>query len=227
MAHRRENTLEAFRYACALGATAVETDAWVTADGVAVLHHDATVRSPSGRRVPIAVLQRAELPAHIPSLADLYAGCGADLDIAVDVLDPAAAPALVAAARAAAPAACSRLWLCGTRLEAVAAWRQLDPAVHLVLSDDAWRRHRRDLDRHLDQLTAAGIEVLNLHQRFCSAALAEACHRRGLLLFAWDVQRRSAMRRMLACGIDALMSDHVDRMVAELARSPAAAARPI
>ena len=43
MAHAPENTLEAFRLALRLGASGLESDAWLTADGVVVLHHDRSI----------------------------------------------------------------------------------------------------------------------------------------------------------------------------------------
>ena len=39
----------------------------------------------------------------------------------------------------------------------------------------------------------------------------------GLRAFAWDVQEVRHLREMLAVGVDALYSDHVDRMVAVVA----------
>src|SRR6187431_1775616 len=59
-AHARENTLEAFQLALKLGATGLESDVWVTSDGVAVLDHDglATVRR---RKRPIRDLLRSQL----------------------------------------------------------------------------------------------------------------------------------------------------------------------
>ncbi|MGA1245091.1 MAG: glycerophosphodiester phosphodiesterase family protein, partial [Ilumatobacteraceae bacterium] len=42
-AHAPENTLEAFLLAQRLGASGLETDAWITADGVVVLDHDGDV----------------------------------------------------------------------------------------------------------------------------------------------------------------------------------------
>ena len=43
-AHAPENTLEAFALALRLGATGLESDAWLTADGEVVLDHDGVVR---------------------------------------------------------------------------------------------------------------------------------------------------------------------------------------
>ena len=70
-AHARENTIEAFALGLRLGATGLESDVWLTADGVPVLDHDGVVQArpaPAGRS---ATLARADLPAHIPTLAEL------------------------------------------------------------------------------------------------------------------------------------------------------------
>ncbi len=214
MADRPENTLAAFTHARALGAPGFETDAWLTVDGAAVLHHDASLRRPPRRR--IAELRRDQLPEWIPTLGDLYRACGTALDIAVDVMDPRAAPALIAAAVEAGGGAPGRLWLCSTDLEQLAGWRSLHGEIHLVHSDPEWRRHRRDADGRCRLLAERGIEVLNLRRHHCTPALTAACHRNGLKLFAWGVQRRRTMRRLLALGVDGLMSDHADRLAGAL-----------
>jgi glycerophosphoryl diester phosphodiesterase len=48
------------------------------------------------RSKPIASLDRASLPTHVPTLEDLYAECGTDFELSVDIKDPAAAPAVAA-----------------------------------------------------------------------------------------------------------------------------------
>src|SRR5918992_350392 len=86
-AHAPENTLEAFRLALRLGATGLESDVWLTADGVAVLDHDGLVRT-GVRRRPIASVPRSGLPAHVPTLDELYSDCGSDYELSLDVKDP-------------------------------------------------------------------------------------------------------------------------------------------
>ena len=51
-AHAPENTLEAFALALRLGATGLETDAWLTADGQVVLDHDGVVKVGRRKRRP-------------------------------------------------------------------------------------------------------------------------------------------------------------------------------
>src|SRR3954451_2863032 len=130
-AHAPENTIEAFKLARKLGATGLESDVWVTADGVAVLDHDGLVRQGLRRRA-IADLDRASLPAHIPTLEALYAECGTAFDLSLDVKDAAAATAVLAVARAAGDGVVARLWLCHHDWEQVVAWRELDADVRLV-----------------------------------------------------------------------------------------------
>ena len=67
-AHAPENTLDAFALALRLGATGLETDLWLTADGVPVLDHDGVVRR-RGRQRPIAAVAKSALPASIPPLS--------------------------------------------------------------------------------------------------------------------------------------------------------------
>ena len=60
-AHAPENTIEAFSLAIRLGATGLESDVWLTADGVPVLDHDGVVRR-GVRRRPIGEVERKDLP---------------------------------------------------------------------------------------------------------------------------------------------------------------------
>src|SRR5438552_10026067 len=87
-AHAPENTIEAFRLALRLGATGLESDVWLTADGIPVLDHDGVVRSGLRRR-PVAAVSRAQLPPHVPALEDLYTECGSAFGLSLDVKDPA------------------------------------------------------------------------------------------------------------------------------------------
>ena len=53
-AYAPENTLEAFELGLRLGATGLESDVWVSADGVPVLDHDGVIRGRFGRARPIS-----------------------------------------------------------------------------------------------------------------------------------------------------------------------------
>ena len=220
-AHARENTLEAFALARKMGATGIETDAWVTADGEIVLNHDESVGglpTLSTRRLlgrPIARLPRARLPAHIPTIDEYYEHCGADLPLSVDVKDQAAFDGLVAAARA--HGAAERLWACHHDAVVLGRWRAAAPEVKLVHSTRLDRLSRGP-ERHGADLAAAGIDVVNLHREDWNGGLTTLYHRFDVLAFGWDAQQTRHISELVDAGIDAVYSDHVDRMVEVLAR---------
>jgi glycerophosphoryl diester phosphodiesterase len=209
-AHAPENTLEAFTLALRLGATGVESDVWITADGEPVLDHDGVVGRV--RRRPVRGVERAGLPPHVPTLADLYATCGTDYQVSLDVKDPAAADRVVEVARRAGDQAVANLWLCYPRWEQLVEWRPRYPDVHLV---DSTRldRIREGPERRAATLAARGIDAVNLHHLDWTGGLTTLFHRFGVLAFGWDAQLPRVIAELIDLGIDAVFSDHVDRLV--------------
>jgi glycerophosphoryl diester phosphodiesterase len=218
-AHAPENTLEAFRLAAKLGATGLESDVWLTADGEAVLDHDGVVRT-GWRKRPIAEVRRDDLPEHIPTLAELYAEVGTGFEVSLDVKDPAAVDRVIEVARAAGDGAPGRLWLCHHDHEVVVGWRARFDDVRLVDSTRL-RQIKEGPERRAAALAEAGVEAVNLHHSDWTGGLTTLFHRFGVLCFGWDAQLPRVLSELLDAGIDAVYSDHVDRMVDALAgRTP-------
>ncbi len=214
-AHAPENTIEAFVLARRLGATGLESDVWLTADGVAVLDHDGVV-GPRLRRRPISAVTRRELPAHIPTLAELYEEVGADCELSLDVKDPAAAVEVVAVARAAG--AEERLWLCHPDIEVVAGWRELSGGVKLVDSTRL-KRIAEGPERRAARQRSLGVDAVNLHQTDWTGGLIALFHRFDRFALGWDAQLPRILDELLDAGIDGVFSDYVDRMTDALARA--------
>ena len=210
-AHEPENTLEAFTLARRLGATGLESDAWRTVDGEVVLDHDGVVRVGLRRR-PVGEVRRSALPSSVPTLGQLYEACGTDLEVSLDVKDPAAAEAVVATAREAGGDAVGRLWLCSPDWEVAASWRTLDPDVKLVDSTRL-RRIKEGPERRAARLAEAGVDALNMHWSDWTGGLTTLLHRFQRYAFGWDAQHRRQLDELLSLGIDGVFSDHVDRMV--------------
>lgn len=208
-AHAPENTLESFALALRLGATGLESDVWLTADGVPVLDHDGLVVGRLRKR-PIAEFRRSELPGHIPSLTDLYEHCGTDYALSLDLKDPGAGAAVVEATREAAPALLERLWLCSPT------WQELLPlresGARLI---DSTRLHRikEGPERRAAVLADQGIDGINLHHTDWNGGLVALFHRFDLVAFGWDMQHHDVLRPALRMGLDAVYSDWVDRMI--------------
>lgn len=201
-----------------LGATGLESDVWITADGVAVLDHDG-VAGPRLRRSRIAEMARAELPPHIPTLEELYATCGTGFELSLDVKDPAAFETTVEVARAAGGDAAQRLWLCHHDRHLVASWRGSAPDVRLVDSTRL-RSMKHGPERRAAQLADAGIDAVNLHESDWTGGLVTLFHRFGVHTFGWDAQFERVLDNLLTMGVDGVYSDHTDRMMEAIARLP-------
>ncbi|HVW33655.1 MAG TPA: glycerophosphodiester phosphodiesterase [Acidimicrobiia bacterium] len=206
-----ENTLVAFRRALDGGVTGLESDARLSADGEVVLVHGSTVRA-GLKRPKVRQLTAARLAEYgVPRLADLYAELGTGYELSLDLKEPDVAGPLLEVARSAG--AIDRLWLCARDLPDLEATRAADPDVRLVHSLGK-RAYGDALESHANTLAKAGIAALNLREAEWSLGLVTLVHRFGLRAFAWDAQEYRRIRAVLEMGVDAIYSDHVDRLVA-------------
>ncbi len=218
-AHAPENTLEAFRLAVEAGADGIESDVWVTADGVAVLDHDGIVRR-GWRRTPIAELRREELPGHIPSLHELFESLydwgAAVMQVSLDLKDEQALDETLRVARAAGAA--ERLWLCHPDLASLASWRGRAHDAKLVHSTRRTRMPEGP-ERHAAQLSAAGLDAVNLHVSDWTGGMVVLYHRFERAAFAWDAQLERQVRDLHAMGIDAIFADAPEVLTAVVGRN--------
>ncbi|MEN9802014.1 MAG: hypothetical protein RLZ37_1139 [Actinomycetota bacterium] len=209
-AYSPENTIEAFQLGLRLGATGLESDVWVTADGIAVLDHDGVVRRRT-RRVPIGEVDRRSLPSHVPALSEMLETCPGDYDLSLDVKDPGALDATLDAIRASRPDMESRTWLCHHDWTLVAQWRN---KTHAKLVDSTrLSRIKEGPERRLAQLADAGIECLNMHHTDWTGGIVALAHRFRRLALGWDMQFDHVIETGLRMGLDGVFSDYPDRMV--------------
>jgi glycerophosphoryl diester phosphodiesterase len=207
-AHAPENTIEAFDLALRLGATGIESDAWVTSDGTVVLDHDGMVGRRPWRK-PIASVSRDALPSHWPTLDELYDHIGPAVPVSIDVKDQAAfEPVLEVSRRHGAHA---QLWLCHGDLDVLRAWRAADPTVRLVHSTRL-KRCEGGLERHAARLAEYAIDVINMPLDDWSGGNVALAHRFQRYAFAWNAQLDRHIVALLGMGIDALYSDWSDRL---------------
>jgi glycerophosphoryl diester phosphodiesterase len=210
-AHAPENTIEAFRLALKLGATGLESDVWLTSDGVAVLDHDGVVKSRL-RKQPIGDVPRSALPAHIPTLAELIDECGTDFHLSLDVNDPAAGPTVIHTVREAGPELLGKLWLCQTTWQGLDGLRKLSADVKLIESTRL-ARIKEGPEKRASILADQGIDGINMHHTDWSGGLVALFHRFNRFALSWDIQFDDGLRTAFRMGVDGLFSDWVDRMM--------------
>ena len=189
MAERPENSLAAFQHALAVGVNGLESDVWLDATGEPLLHHGPLHKEPE-----------PPLP-----LAELFAQCGTDFDLSLDMKGPGDAAARTVEVARAAGFDLRRLWLCGGGLRS-SAWRSLDPDLRLV-TDMRWRDAVLGGRAAMTVVREAGIDAVNLRHGRWSRRLIRHAHDAGLLAFGWDVQFPWTMRWAVRRGLDAVYSD--------------------
>ncbi|EGX60226.1 glycerophosphoryl diester phosphodiesterase [Streptomyces zinciresistens K42] len=203
----RENTLASLRSARALGVDAVEIDVRLSADGVPVVLHDATLKRLWEHDRPLAALSAAEVrgltAGGVPTLAEaLDAGEGSRL-----MLDLPGAPDVRAARRIVdvvrACGAEDRVYYCAGA-SAMLAVRAADPAAEIALTWTTLAPPRPGL------LAAVRPRWLNYRFPLVDRALAERVHRAGLLLSVWTPDTRRSLRRLLDAGVDSITTNRPD-----------------
>jgi len=213
-----ENSMTAFGRAVALGYRYLETDVRVTADGVALAFHDATLDRVTDRRGRISTLtwsqvRQARIAGRepIPLLEDLLAAWP-DVRINVDVkAGNTTAPAVAAIRRTGSLDRVCVGAFSTRRIEEVR--RELGPRLCTALGPRAAMRLRLPgADRPRRPLTGWCAQVpARIGRRiFVDARYVAAAHALDLAVHAWTVNDEAEMVRLLDLGVDGIMTDRAD-----------------
>jgi glycerophosphoryl diester phosphodiesterase len=218
-----ENTMRAFAAAVELGYRYIETDVRATADGTAVAFHDARLERLTGRPGRIRDVNWNDLRqarVHgvepIPTLEDMF-GAWPDLRWNVDVKDPAAVPPFVRAVeRTRAHDRVCVASFSDRRRRAVV--RRLSAPTATSGGRQTVTRFRGASALRLSALVARLLREVDCLQmpsrvgriRLVNQATVDQIHAAGRHLHVWTVNDPAEMRRMLALGVDGLMTDRAD-----------------
>jgi len=212
-----ENTMEAFANAVALGADGIELDVRLSRDGVVVVHHDATVDRTTAGTGAVAAMSAAELARlDVPALEDVLAQCpAARVIVELKVNTEELASGVVAAVRR--TSAIERVCLGSFGLRVLRAARALEPAMATSAAREEvrWALYRSWVGWPARHATYAGFQVPERAgaTRIVSKRFVDAAHRTGRGVQVWTVDREDVARRLLAWGVDALITDRPDLMV--------------
>lgn len=221
-----ENTIAAFDYGLALGADGIELDVHLSLDGAVVVHHDALLDRTTNLRGPIAAKTAAELAS-----ADAGGGCG--VPTLVDVLarypevpiiieskvnTAGMAKALVDTLRRAD--AIARVCVGSFGLRVLRAVRRLEPAIATSAAREEvrfalYRTWLRWPPSAASRQAYAGYQVPECagRTRVVSPRFVEYARRAGLGVQVWTVDTEEDARRLLAWGVEALITNRPDIIV--------------
>ena len=205
-----ENSLEGIRAAAAAGADYVEVDIRRTRDGVPVLLHDPTLLRTGWkfkriRSMTLDDVARVKLRGghNLPSLADALAAAPKSLGFALDTKDPGAAPATLAAVKAAGVMGRVLLW--SKHEEAVRHYVARAPAATEV----AFLRDTKgpdDTHRYLDDAVALGATAVSVHEKALDDSVVERAHSMGLTVHCW-FQSKRAQAAKVGLPVDGIVTD--------------------
>ncbi|MBM3650817.1 MAG: glycerophosphoryl diester phosphodiesterase [Alphaproteobacteria bacterium] len=216
-AYAPENTLESFREARRRGATWVETDVKLTADGVAILMHDESLKRTMGMDRLVAETPRAELPAGVPTFEEAIAlwgelglGCNVEIKpcpgreaetarVAVDVL------------RRRWPVHLPPPLLSSFADESLAAAQAAAPQFARALLLD---RFVKDWQQRAAAVGAAGI---NTNGKRLTAPWCCAIKQAGLALGVYTIDDPAVARALVGMGVDCIITDAPDVILAAVA----------
>jgi glycerophosphoryl diester phosphodiesterase len=219
-----QNTLAAFRKAIELGADGVELDAQLSADGVVVVIHDFVVETTTDGVGRVADKTLAELKAldagsrfssefsgeRIPTLAQVFEAIKDKLLVNVELKDfdsfggKLEAPVLEVVRRHA--------------MEKRVLFSSFNPFVLRVikrLAPDipAGLLYREDMPIHLRRAWLAPFmphQARHPHFPMVTEATVQWCHARGLRVNTWTVDEPAEMRRLVALGVDGIITNKPD-----------------
>ena len=233
-----ENTLVAFRRSLAAGADVLEMDVRTTADGHLVVLHDATVdRTTDGRGAvkEMTLAQIKSLDAGYRWTADQgrsfpFRGRGITVPTLSEVLADFADTPLITEIKEKRPevsqSICdllhqhgqiSRVLVASVHAGVLKRFRQVCPgaATSAGPSEALWFYL---LSRAgLASLYSPGLQALQVPATFKGLAVVSpqfvaAAHGRNLTVAVWTVNAEETMRRLIAAGVDGIMTDYPDRL---------------
>jgi glycerophosphoryl diester phosphodiesterase len=209
----RENTVGAFRLAASMRADAVELDVRRTRDGVLVVHHDAHLTL-DGQVTALCRLDRADLPAHVPTLADgidACAGMWVNVEIKNDPTEPgfegddAIADDTVAVL---ADYATPQRWVVSSfRIDTIDRARAAAPAVRT-----AWLTTPYP-DDVIEQIAGRGHAAWHPNAWLLDAEMVARAHAVGLAVNTWTVDAPARLAELIAWGVDGVCTNVPDLAV--------------
>jgi len=219
-----ENTLAAFRKAVALGATFIETDLQLSRDARFVAIHDATVnRTTNGQGavhdMTLAGLRKLDAGSwfgsefageRIPTLEEIFEFSKKNDVVFYLEIKPGAAwggeHALVGALRESGEI--PRAVVISFDAAIVLNLRKIEPTLMTGLLYDG------QIENPLDKAVEIGARQVAVRGDLVTPALIAQARKKDLQVVCWTVNHPAHMRMLAAAGVDGIMSDYPDRLVA-------------
>ena len=209
-----ENTMAAFEAALEDGSPRIELDVQMTADGVAVVTHDTSLRRCTGCNANIYDLPYAQVQqldagrwfhrqfagAYIPTLEEVLALCKGKAELNIEIKPSTFTPTLEA--------------------ETVRLIHAYDYGADCVVTSQSYETlckvKELDPDITTGYILALGVgtyydlpaaDFFSVESTFITAGMVQQIHLRGKTVSAWTVNRAEDARALLSLGVDDVITD--------------------
>lgn len=242
-----ENTLAVFRRSLAASADVLEMDLRTTADGHLVVLHDATVDRTTDGRGAVNEMTLAQLKTldagyrwtadqgrsfpfrgrgiTVPTLSEVLAAF-ADTPLITEIKEkrPETGQSVCDLLRRHGPA--PRVLVASVHAGVLERLRQVCPGVATSAGFSEALRFYLLSRAGLASLFSPAMQALQVPMTFKGMAVVSrrfvaAAHGRNLTVAVWTVNAEETMRRLIAAGVDGIMTDYPDRLAAIVAETRA------
>ena len=223
-----ENTMAAFEAALEDGSPRIELDVQMTADGVAVVTHDTSLRRCTGCNANIYDLPYAQVQqldagrwfhrqftgTYIPTLEEVLALCKGKAELNIEIKPSTFTPTLES--------------------ETVRLIHAYDYGADCVVTPQSYETlcKVKELDPELTTgyILALGVgtyydlpaaDFFSVESTFITAGMVQQIHLRGKTISAWTVNRQQDAEKLLQLGVDDLITDKPEIIAPLLARDKA------
>ena len=225
-----ENTMAAFEAALEDGCPRIELDVQMTADGVAVVTHDTSLRRCTGCNANIYDLPYVQVQqldagrwfhrqftgSYIPTLEEVLALCKGKAELNIEIKPSTFTPTLEA--------------------ETVRLIHAYDYGADCVVTSQSYETlcKVKELDPDPDITTgyilALGVgtyydlpaaDFFSVESTFITAGMVQQIHLRGKTISAWTINRQQDAEKLLQLGVDDLITDKPEIIAPLLARDKA------
>ena len=227
--HAPENTLAAFRKALAMGATFIETDLQLSRDARFVAIHDDTVERTTNSKGVVHEMTLAELRKldagawfgsefageRVPTLEEILEFAKKHDVVFYLELKPSGSwggeHALIGALRESGQIA--RVVVISFDSSILAAIRKIEPTLMTGLLFDG------QIENPLDKAVEIGARQLVVRGDLVTPGILGEARRRDLQVVCWTVNHPVHMRLLAGAGVDGIMSDYPDRLLATMKKA--------
>ena len=221
-----ENTLAAVREAIAIGADMAEVDVTVTADDQVVVIHDEDVQRTTDGRGLVAGFTLTELKQldagswfspqfsgeRIPTLDEVLAEAEGRILLNVEIKSEAVERGLAAKVAKAirARGMADRVVVSSISPRALEEMRSAAPEIRTAVLYNP--KIHRGMDP-VEIVTGLGASAFNIRGSRLTKKMLRRCHEHGIPVGIYTIDKPKKMRRFLQKGVDAIFTNHPDRML--------------